>query len=107
MFVMLYNNFVNPTHLIYCYQRGFFFFEDLALNQICLYSAFIYLFMCLFILGRRKVKMLRCCINDRLQNSRFPFFSKLFSLSADWWRKILMQSKRASSFVFETWLPYD
>lgn len=106
MFVMLYNNFVNPTHLIYCYQRVFFF-EDLALNQTCLYTAFIYLFMCLFILGRRKVKMLRCCINDRLQNSRFPFFSKLFSLSADWWRKILMQSKRASSFVFETWLPYD
>ena len=25
MFVMLYNNFVNPTHLIYCYQRVFFF----------------------------------------------------------------------------------
>lgn len=24
MFVMLYNNFVNPTHLIYCYQRVFF-----------------------------------------------------------------------------------
>lgn len=53
------------------------------------------------------MKMLRCCINDRLQNSRSPFFSKLFSLSADWWRKILMQSKRASSFVFQTWLPYD
>ena len=48
--------------------------------------------------------MLRCWINDRLQNSRFPFFSKLFSLSADWWRKILMQSKRASCFVFQTWL---
>ena len=106
MFVMLYNNFVNPTHLIYCYQR--LFFEDLALNQICLYTAFIYLFMCVFILGRRKVKMLRCWINDRLQNSRFlPFFSKLFSLSADWWRKILMQSRRASSFSFQTWLPYD
>ena len=36
MFVMLYNNFVNPTHLIYCYQRVFFFSEDLALNEIYL-----------------------------------------------------------------------
>ena len=53
------------------------------------------------------MKMLRCWINDKLQNSRFPFVLKLFSLSGDWWRKILMQSKRASSFVFETWLPYD
>ena len=35
MFVMLYNNFVNPTHLIYCYQRVFFS-EDLALNEIYL-----------------------------------------------------------------------
>ena len=53
------------------------------------------------------MKMLRCWINDKLQNSRFPFVLKLFSLSADWWRKIIMQSKRASSFVFETWLPHD
>ena len=53
------------------------------------------------------MKMLRCWINDKLQNSRFPFVLKLFSLSADWWRKILMQSKRASSFSFQTWLPYD
>ena len=47
------------------------------------------------------MKMLRCWINDKLQNSRFPFVLKLFSLSADWWRKILMQSKRASCFDFK------
>ena len=42
MFVMLYNNFVNPAHLIYCYQRingvtvvsDLFLFEDLALNHV-------------------------------------------------------------------------
>ena len=53
------------------------------------------------------MKMLRCWNNHRLQNSRFPFFSKLFSLSADLWRKILMQNKPASSSLFQTCLPYD
>ena len=45
MFVMLYNNFVNPTHLIYCYQRGFFRgFEFSNLFLYCLYL-FIHTFI--------------------------------------------------------------
>lgn len=46
MFVMLYNNFVNPTHLIYCYQRFFsriWIFKFVFILPLSIYS-YIYLF---------------------------------------------------------------
>ena len=46
MFVMLYNNFVNPTHLIYCYQRVFFRGFGIESN-LFVYS--LYLFIHVFI----------------------------------------------------------